>query len=35
MAAAVKLLRKMLAAGVSRYAPDPLLALQAVKKGAA
>jgi hypothetical protein len=35
-AAAVKLLRKMLAAGVSRYAPDPLAALaEAERKGAA
>ena len=33
---AVKLLRKMLAAGVSRYEPDPLAALAAAKrKGAA
>ena len=32
----VKLLRKMLAAGLTRYEPDPLAALEAVKrKGAA
>ena len=32
----VKLLRKMLAAGLTRYEPDPLAALAAVKrKGAA
>ena len=35
-AEAVKLLRKMLAAGVSRYAPDPMAAIEAAKpKGAA
>ena len=35
-AAAVKLLRQMLAAGISRYHPDPLGALeQAKRKGAA